>query len=108
MTNFRDRLKQLRKNSAVSQKKLGECLGVTQNAIFNWESGKTEPNAEMIEKIAAYFCVSPAYLMGWTDEVIDQPITLAAHFDGDEYTDEELEEIRKFAEFVKSRRKDTE
>lgn len=33
------------------------------------------------------------------------PNTIAAHFDGDEYTEEELEEIRKFAEFVKQRRK---
>lgn len=33
------------------------------------------------------------------------PPDLAAHFDGDEYTEEELEEIRKFAEFVKSKRK---
>ena len=31
--------------------------------------------------------------------------TLAAHFDGDEYTDEELEEIKRFAEYIKSRRK---
>lgn len=31
--------------------------------------------------------------------------TLAAHFDGDEYTPEELEEINKFAEFVKNKRK---
>ena len=34
--------------------------------------------------------------------------TIAAHFDGDEYTEEELEQIQKFAEFVKSQRKDTE
>ena len=34
-----------------------------------------------------------------------KPSALAAHFDGDEYTEEELEEIRKFAEFVKSKRK---
>lgn len=36
------------------------------------------------------------------------PTTLAAHFDGDEFTEEELEQIRKFAEFVKSQRKDAE
>lgn len=34
--------------------------------------------------------------------------TIAAHFDGDEYTEEELEQIRQFAEFVKSQRKDSE
>ena len=30
--------------------------------------------------------------------------TLAAHFDGDEYTDEELKEIRRFAKYIKSLR----
>ena len=33
-----------------------------------------------------------------------QPTTLAAHFDGDEYTESELDEIRQFAEFVKNKR----
>ena len=34
-----------------------------------------------------------------------EPTTLAAHFDGDEYTESELDEIRRFAEFVKNKRK---
>lgn len=34
----------------------------------------------------------------------DEPTTLAAHFDGDEYTESELDEIRQFAEFVKNKR----
>lgn len=33
------------------------------------------------------------------------PSTLAAHFDGDEFTEDELDEIRQFAEFVKNRKK---
>lgn len=35
------------------------------------------------------------------------PTTLAAHFDGDDYSESELDEIRQFAEFVKNRRKDS-
>ena len=33
-----------------------------------------------------------------------QPTTLAAHFDGDEYTDDEMDEINQFTEFVKGKR----
>ena len=33
-----------------------------------------------------------------------QPTTLAAHFDGEEYTESELEEIKNFAEYVKAKR----
>ena len=35
----------------------------------------------------------------------NEPQTIAAHFDGDEYTEDELDEIKAFAEFVKSKRK---
>ena len=34
-----------------------------------------------------------------------EPSTIAAHFTGDEYTEDELDEIKKFAEFVKNKRK---
>lgn len=34
-----------------------------------------------------------------------QPTTLAAHFDGEEYTESELEEIKNFAEYVRTKRK---
>ena len=33
---------------------------------------------------------------------IPTPTTLAAHFDGDEYTEEQLERIKEFAKFIKS------
>lgn len=35
----------------------------------------------------------------------EKPTTIAAHFDGNEFTEDELEEIKNFAEFVKNRRK---
>ena len=41
--------------------------------------------------------------MGWDEP--NEPTTLAAHFDGEEYTVDELNEIRQFAEFVKNKRK---
>nr|WP_082672880.1 helix-turn-helix transcriptional regulator [Paenibacillus senegalimassiliensis] len=35
----------------------------------------------------------------------DIPETIAAHFDGEEYTEDELEEILKYAHYIKSQRK---
>ena len=34
----------------------------------------------------------------------NKPSTFAAHFDCDNYTDDELDEIKQFAEFVKGKR----
>ena len=41
--------------------------------------------------------------MNWSEWL--QKITIAAHFDGDDFTEDELDEIRQFAEFVKNRKK---
>ena len=34
-----------------------------------------------------------------------EPATLAAHFDGDEYTEEQLDRIKEFAKFIKQENK---
>ncbi len=117
---FTTRLRELLIKNGMTYKQLGAALDIKPSAISMWNSGRSLPRIDMIEKIAKYFGVLPSYLMGWdpvSDEEIgevfynnmQQPIsTFAAHFDGEEYTDEELEEIRKFAEFVKSKRKESE
>lgn len=102
MSIFSSRLKNLRMQNYMTQTELAKRLNVSQNAIFNWESGRREPNYESIERISKIFDVSPSYLIGWDEP--SEPTTLAAHFDGNEYTEDELEEIRQFAEFVKSKR----
>ena len=53
------------------------------------------------EKLAAALGVTPTYLTGWEEE---RPHTLAAHFEGEEFSEDELREIEKFVQFVKSRR----
>ncbi|SHG82742.1 helix-turn-helix transcriptional regulator [Virgibacillus chiguensis] len=39
-----------------------------------------------------------------SDKEDNTPITIAAHHDGDEWTEEELEEIEKFKEYLRSKR----
>ena len=46
--------------------------------------------------------VTPSYLTGWEQQ---PPHTLAAHFEGEEFSEDELREIEDFVRFVKSRRK---
>ena len=65
--------------------------------------GNREPNVQTIKKIANVLDVSADELLG----IDTEPTTLAAHFEGNEYTEDELAEIRQFAEFVKNRRKES-
>ena len=61
------RLKELRKARGISANKLSKAIGISQNTIYLYER-KGIPTFETAEKIAAYFNVNPAYLVGWIDE----------------------------------------
>lgn len=68
MADIAARLKRFRLNTKMTQQELAMRLNVSQNAIFNWENGKREPNFEMVEKIATVLNVSPGQIMGWDEE----------------------------------------
>ena len=99
--HFNENLKEARLKSGLSQKDLSENISVAKSTYSLYESGKREPNVDTIKKIASALNVSADMLLGLEAE----PTTLAAHFDGDEYTEDEMEEIKNFAAFVKNRRK---
>ena len=50
--DFSEKLKALRKKHGHTQSTLAHLLNVSQNAIYNWENGKREPNLDTILKIA--------------------------------------------------------
>lgn len=68
MANVAQKIKELRIEKNLTQKKLADLLNVSQNAVYNWENGKREPNSDIIEKLSDIFEVLPSYLMGWRDE----------------------------------------
>lgn len=57
-------LKELRLERKISQRKLGEYLGVVNQTISFWEIGSREPDLDMLVKISQYFNVSIDYLLG--------------------------------------------
>ncbi len=107
MAQFDKILKLLRREKNMSQQELADALGISKSAINMYERGERQPKFEILEQIADYFNVDMDYLLGRTSKTtkIINPNTLAAHFDGDEYTAEELDKIREFAAFVKASRK---
>lgn len=65
---FSERLKELRTEKGIGQNFLAKELRVSNASISYWETGKQDPTAEAIFKIANYFCVSADYLLGIKDE----------------------------------------
>lgn len=68
MSDFSNRLRDLRTDCGLTQKQLANKLSVSQNAIYNWENGKREPDFETLEFLADIFNVDIDYLLGRTDK----------------------------------------
>ena len=99
--SFNDNLKNARITKGLSQKEVAEAVGVAKSTYSLYESGSREPNVQTIKKLADTLNVSADELLGINEE----PHNIAAHFDGDEYTEKELDKIKEFAAFVKASRK---
>lgn len=90
-----------RKKNKITQKELAEQLGVKHNAISSWENGVNSIDIDTLFKVCKIFGVTVNDMYDMKSE----PTTIAAHFDGEDFTEDELEEIKQFAEFVKNKRK---
>lgn len=60
-------LKTERIKKGLSQMALAKILGISQQTIGSWETGRTSPDLETLVKIAKFFNVSTDYLLGISD-----------------------------------------
>lgn len=58
----------LRKLRGMSQAQLGEALGVAKRSVIRWEMGDSDPVLGDVRRIASYFGVTVAYLIGEVNE----------------------------------------
>lgn len=61
---FPETLRKLRKSRKLNQAQLAKELYISPSAVSQYETGRTTPSRETLNRIAAYFNVSPEYLMG--------------------------------------------
>ena len=97
---FNENLREARMAAGMSQKDVADRIGVAKSTYSLYESGSREPDVQKRKTLAEVLGVSGSMLLG----LPEAPNTLAAHFDGDEFTPEEQAEIENFVKFVKSKR----
>lgn len=61
---FAEILKQLRSKKKLNQKQFANKIFVSPSAVSQYETGRTMPSRETLERIAKYFDVSTDYLLG--------------------------------------------
>ena len=99
-----DKLDLLMKERNINKAELARESGVPYTTIDGfYKKGSDNAKLSTLKKLCSYFGCTLDFLAD--DNINEEPITIAAHFDGDEYTEDEIYEIKKFAEFVKAKRK---
>lgn len=95
-----ENLTTLMNNKNVDQKMLAEAIGVSQPTISNWLNCSKYPRISKVEQMSDYFNVPKSRIT----ENQNQD-TVAAHFNKEDLTEDEIKEVEQFIEFVKNRRK---
>ena len=72
--SFRDRLKEARIAKGLKQVELSEKIGLSKNAVSNYENGSSNPNVDVLYKLFDALEVDPNFL--FQDEIPIHKITL--------------------------------
>ena len=65
---LKDTLRELRIDKNITQKELSEKLGLSKNAICEYEKGRAEPSNQTLIELSKIFRVSVDYLVGIEDD----------------------------------------
>lgn len=100
-----ENIKILRARYDLTQNDLAEIAGVTNKAVSTWENGMKEPRMGAIQRIADHFGLTKSQLIEEDGLDVSSLEDLAAHHDGDDWTEEEMREIEEFKNYLRSKRK---
>ena len=95
-----ERLAEIRKDHGDTQASLARKLNVTHFTVSSWEQEKSSPSYELLVSICKLYQVSADYLLGLTrvDPMYVQRRRLES------FSQEELDLLRDFEEFLRWRR----
>ena len=69
MTNYRERLRNLREDRDLTQAELGKLLNKSQQGYNHIEAGRAELKIDDLIKLCRYYNLSADYIIGLTDQM---------------------------------------
>ena len=110
-------IEELCQERGIRPGKLCAELGISRGTLTDLHKGRTQClSAKTMEKIAAYFSVSTDYLLGSTEtkkapvvsderSISDADLKFALWGDCTEIDDDDLDDVRRYAAFLRERKK---
>lgn len=103
---FSENLLSLLHQKGIDQKQLAMDLGISPASVTHWIKENKYPRIGKIEEIAEYFNVPMSRLTQDQSKIeSNQQDTIAAHFDKEDLTEDEMKEVQDFINYLKSKRK---
>lgn len=100
-----DRIKLRREELDISQREVGQYVGVTGVTIQRYESGEIKNLKQVtIEKLAKILKVTPSYLVGWEERIYNPFENISTNFKDEIFTKNEQKEIIDYIKFVLTKR----
>lgn len=114
-----NKIAELRKAANLTQEKFAAIIGVARSTIAMYETNKSEPDFNILRKIADYFHVTTDYLLGIDDKsdtasqsnsslVVPEKyrdVLIACNDGAEDLTQEDIDAIVRFIEFTKNSKK---
>lgn len=94
--DFGSRLKELRKQSGLTQEQLAARIGVTKSVISFYELRERSPSPEVLAKLSYIFHVSTDYLLG---------IERARTIDVSDLDDEDIKAVQQIVHRLSAKNK---
>ncbi len=79
--NIGQRIKSLRESNGLTQEELGKAIGVNKATVNRYETGVIDIKRTVAIKLAEALHTSPAYLMGWEEDIEKPPLEELAEND---------------------------
>jgi transcriptional regulator with XRE-family HTH domain len=93
---FRQALRRAREASGLSQRVVGEAVGRTGSAVWQWEEGRGAPDHATVAKLEALLELEPgslAKLLGYVPTGPDGPVSLVEALNADPRLDDSGREL---------------
>ena len=108
MNDLQSRIRILREENKLTRAEMSEKIRSSHDQIYNWESGRGEPDSDMLKQIAETFSVSVDWLVGKSNFRSTHHATIALSRSDDPDSDlpeEALKQIEDFREYIRQKYK---
>lgn len=113
-----DKIKLFRKEKGLTQVVLADKASISRSYLADIENNRYNPSLDVLNSIADALCISINVFFDEDEETKFDSLekaqriaknnkieTIAAHFEGEEFTDSDVEDIQRFIEYVVAKRK---